>query len=438
MIRKTLYLVPLLAALVVGFAFGYFRASGKAVATRRPLFYVDSMHPSYRSNKPGIAPDCGMELTPIYAEDLARDMSTSGGATLGSLHISPATQQLYGIRLAKVTASSGSGSVLAFGRVAADETRTYRINFGTDGYVKETHNDAVGSRVIRDQRLATVYSPEFLTTVGGYLSANERAPGAPPVAMKENTAPTPNAASAQARADRLRNLGMSDAQITELSQTRKIPEDVYVVSPVDGFILTRNISPGLRFERHIDLYTIADLSQVWILAQVSGRDARSLTPGATANVILPDTGERLQAHITNVLPEVDPVSHTLTVKLEAANPGFRLRPNMFVNVELQITHPLGLTVPSDAVVDSGVTKRVFVQTSAGIFEPREVETGWQLNDRVQIVKGLSGDELIASAGTFLIDSESRMHTTGGGLSHSANGRSSDQIAEALPHAGARP
>jgi Cu(I)/Ag(I) efflux system membrane fusion protein len=436
--RKALYLVPLLAASVIGFAFGYFRATGKAATARQPLYYIDSMHPAYRSSKPGTAPDCGMALTPVYAEDLAKGLPASGGSRLEFLRINPATQRLYGIRLAKVHSSSGRGSILVFGRVAADETRIYRVNFGTDGYVKETHDDAVGNKVLRNQRLATVYSPEFLSVVGGYLSANERAPGAPPGQMKDNSAPTPNAASAQARADRLRNLGMSDSQINELSITRKIPEDVYVVSPVDGFILSRAISPGLRFERHTDLYTIGDLSGVWILAQVSGKDARALTPGAVAEVTLPDTGETIEAQVTNVLPQVDPVSHTLTVRLEAANPGFRLRPDMFVNIELQISHSSGLTVPSDAVIDSGLTKRVFVQTSEGIFEPREVETGWRVGDQVQIVKGLGENEVVASAGTFLVDSESRMQLARSDIPNSDNKKSQDELSNLRSREATRP
>jgi RND family efflux transporter MFP subunit len=437
MTRKSLYLVPLLAALVVGFAFGYLRSTVKAGATRQPLYYVDSMHPAYRSHNPGIAPDCGMELTPVYSEDLGKGLLAAEGSNPGVLHINPATQQLYGIRLAKVHAASGQDTLRMFGRVAADETRIYRINFGTDGYVKETHEDAVGNRVKKDQHLATVYSPEFLSVAGGYLSANERTPGVAGGAMRDNSAPTPNAASARARADRLRNLGMSDSQINELSATRKIPEDVYVVSPTDGFILARNISPGLRFERHTDLYSIADLRHIWILAQVSVKDAQALRPGAVAEVTLPDTGESFKGRVSNVLPEVDAVSHTLTMRLEAENPGFRLRPNMFVNVELPISHSPGLTVPSDAILDSGLSKWVFVQTSEGYFESREVETGWRLNDRVQIVKGLGGGEVVASAGTFLIDSESKMqppqHAGGSGKLTSR-----EQLSGAPLHAEPRP
>lgn len=409
MARKAFYCVLLLVVLGIGFIVGHLPGSLTARAARVPLYYVDSMHPTYRSSKPGKAPDCGMDLTPVYPEDLDKRVGTAARSGSRVLHIDPATQQLYGIRLAKVQAASGRDILHMFGKVAADETRIYRINFGTDGYVKETHADAVGDKVKKDQHLATVYSPEFLSVVGGYLSANERTQGAGSGgSMKENSAPTQNAAGAQARADRLRNLGMSDSQINELSTTRKIPEDVYIVSPTDGFIVARNISPGLRFERHTDLYTIADLGRIWVLTQVSGKEAQELHPGTMAKVSLPDTGETFNARVSTALPEIDPISHTLTLRLEAENSGFRLRPNMYVNVELPVSRSSRLTVPSDAVLDAGLSKRVFVQTTEGYFEPREVETGWRLGDRVQVVNGLMEGETVASAGTFLIDSESKI------------------------------
>ena len=148
----------------------------------------------------------------------------------------------------------------AFGKVSADETRIYKVSIGADGYVKTTEKDAVGNFVKKDQHLAVIYSPDFLPLEGGFLSANERTPGQ----FKETPTTAQGAASAQARADRLRNVGMSDVQIDEMITKHQIPEDVYVVSPTDGFILSRNISPGLRFEREREFYSIADLSQVWM------------------------------------------------------------------------------------------------------------------------------------------------------------------------------
>ncbi len=206
---------------------------------------------------------------------------------------------------------------------------------------------------------------------------------------------------------------MSDVQIDEMVTKHQIPEDVYVVSPTDGFILNRNISPGLRFEREREFYTIADLSQVWILAQVFGKDAERFRPGVTAKVTLPDTGQSFQARVSDVLPEVDSTTRALKVRLVASNPGFKLRPEMFVNVEMPVSIPPGLSVPADAIVDTGLAKQVFVQTAPGHFEKREVEIGWRVDDRVQIVKGLREGEMVVSAGTFLVDSESRLQAAAG-------------------------
>lgn len=407
--RRQLVLIPILAVSLAGLAYGVIRQKHVSAQGRHVLYYVDPMHPAYRSSKPGIAPDCGMKLEPVYAEDASQSVLPPDDSMQAAVHVDPAARQLYGIRLAKVERDAGQGAIRVFGRVAPDQTRVYRVNLGTDGYVKETHDDAVGNHVVKDQHLAVVYSPEFLAVSGGYLSANERTP-AGAAAMKDNVAPSTvlNASSSQARADRLRNLGMSDSQIEEISRDRKIPENVYVVSPTDGFILSRNISPGVRFERYSEMYTIADLSRVWILAEVFGKDAQAFRPGARARVTLPDTGETFEARVSDVLPEVDPATRILKPRLEVDNPRFKLRPDMFVNVELAVSQQPGLTVPADAVLDSGMSKRVFVQTSADHFETREVETGWRLNGRVQIVKGLQEGETVVAGGTFLVDSESRM------------------------------
>jgi len=428
--RKRLYLFLIAAASLAGLALINFHPRVKAAPARHVLYWVDPMHPAYRSDKPGTAPDCGMALEPVYAEEASQAALPTEELAGAAVRIDPVSQQLYGIRLAKVEKDTGQGSIRVFGRIAPDQTLVYRVNLGTDGFVKETNDDAVGNFVKKNQHLAIVYSPEFLSVAGGYLSANERTPSSN-MAPKDNSVPsiTQGAASAQARADRLRNLGMSDAQIDEISAERKIPENVYVVSPTDGFILSRNISPGVRFERYMDMYTVANLSRVWVMAEVFGKDAQAFRPGARARITLPDTGESFEARVSDVLPEVDPATRVLKPRLEVVNPGFKLRPDMFVNVELAVSQPPGLTVPADAVLNSGLSKRVFVQTSAGHFQERAVETGWRLNDRVQIVKGLREGESVVSAGTFLVDSESRLQMA----SNSGNATGETAVAKPAMH-----
>jgi len=212
----------------------------------------------------------------------------------------------------------------------------------------------------------------------------------------------------QGYTDRLRNLRMSDVQIQEMAQTRLLPESINVVSPVDGFVLTRGISPGQHFEHSMEFYRIADLSRVWIVADILGNEAQRFRPGTAARLVLKGEGKALTARVTDVLPQVDPSTRTLKLRLEADNPGLILRPDMFVDVELPVAKTPGLAVPADAVIDSGREQRVFVERSPGVFEPRNVQVGWRLGDRVEIVKGLSEGERVVSAGTFLVDSESRL------------------------------
>jgi RND family efflux transporter MFP subunit len=368
------------------------------------------MDAAFRSSKPGKAP-CGMDLVPVYADEVGKSLVSAQEQEGSAVRIDASLQRLYGIRLAKAQRGQGKGTIHVFARVAPDETRIYRINFGTEGFVKETHDDAVGNFVTKNQHLAVVYSPDFLTYAGGYLAANERSPGVS-TSTKEKPATTnvEGIASLQARADRLRILGMSEAQIDEISRTHKLPEDVYVVSPVDGFILSRNIAPGVRFSKESDLYSIADLSHIWILAEVFGRDAMAFRPGVAVRATQPDTGESFMAKVSNVLPEVDPATRAMKVRLEADNPGFKLRPEMFVSVDLPVSLPAGISVPVGSILDSGLSKRVFVQTSEGVFQSRAVETGWQLGDRIQVVKGLSEGESVVASGTFLVDSESRLQS----------------------------
>ncbi len=171
-----------------------------------------------------------------------------------------------------------------------------------------------------------------------------------------------------------------------------------------------------------EFYRIADLSRVWILADVYGNEVNYFKPGTEAKVTLPDQGKVYRARVSKVLPVFEPTTRTLKVRLETDNPGFTLRPDMFVDVELPVKVPPAISVPSEAVLDTGMKKTVFVDRGNGYFEPREVETGWRLGNRIEITKGLSPGERIVTSGTFLIDSESRMELAAAGISRIAGQR----------------
>lgn len=415
--KKAVIAVSIGLLMIVSYAVGrhHSDAASESAHSRRILYWVDPMHPSYKSDHPGKAPDCGMALEPVYA-----DSANSPDATIavppGAVTIDPASQRLVGIRVAAPEKTSGTHTVHFQGRVVSEDTRTYLVNSGMDGFVRETYNDSVGALVKKDQKLASSYVGETLSVASGYLAATAAVPGAvgkdgsrtvpyPGVVSKQGVS------SIQGYSDRLRNLGLSDAQIKQMAESHTLPETVDIVSPVDGFILARNISPGQHFDRSTEFYRIADLSQVWIVADVFGSDAQNFRSSAVARVILPDQRGTFSAHVANILPQVDPDTRVLKLRLEANNPGYALRPGMFVDVELPLEGSAGLTVPQDAVIDSGQEQRVFVEVSAGVFEPRTVQIGWRSGDRVEIVHGLAEGERVVVEGTFLVDSESRLKSS---------------------------
>jgi Cu(I)/Ag(I) efflux system membrane fusion protein len=201
---------------------------------------------------------------------------------------------------------------------------------------------------------------------------------------------------------------MSDEQIRQVANSRELPESIDVVAPADGFILARNISPGQHFDHMMEFYRIADLSRVWVVAEVFEQEAAKLHPGGVAQISLRGEGRQLPAHLTDSLPQSEPGGGTVKLRLEAENPQFILRPNMLVDVELPVRLPAAVTVPLDAVIDSGESARVYVERGEGIFEPRQVQTGWRTGDRVEILHGVEPGEHVVVSATFLVDSESRL------------------------------
>jgi multidrug efflux pump subunit AcrA (membrane-fusion protein)/YHS domain-containing protein len=339
----------------------------------------------------------------------------------GTVRITPERQQAIGVRVGVVDKKPVTHTLRILGRVAADETKIYRINASVDGWIKEIYPNSVGSLVKKDEVLATFYSPQFLDAEQGYLYALgtvERLGPGRRLELGRKEAPNPAALDpyvVQRQIDVLRGMGMGDTQIEEVGRTRQITQDIKITAPADGFVIARNVSPEQRFLKGTELYRTADLSRVWILADVFEHEARYFKPGVKAKVHLPHQKRTYQATVSEVLPIFDATTRTLKVRLETDNPEFVLRPDMFVDVELPISLPPTVTVPADAVLDSGLKKTVFVDRGNGFFEPLEVETGWHIGNRVEIVKGLKPGERIVISGNFLIDSESRLELAAAGM-----------------------
>jgi len=419
--KKFLYVASFIVLLALTFLAGYWynhktSQDDAASGERKILYYVDPMNPGHRYEKPGVAP-CGMALEPVYAD--GKNNAPGITSLPGTIQVSPEKQQLIGVRIEPVEKASGTHTVRLLGRVAADETRIYRIRAYTDGWIRKVFPVTTGTLVKKNQPLAYFYAAELLLAQQAYISILAST-GKTQLTGKQYTDASkyqqfsPLGTSVDKYRDSLRNLGMSDIQIEEIGQTKVITQDIVIRSPASGFVLARNISPDERFEKGAELFTIGDLRKVWILLDTYENEAKYFRPGD--KVSFRYQGRPFQARVSNVLPVFDPATRTLKVRLEADNPGFVLRPDMFVDVEHSVTMPPAVTVPADAVLDTGLKKTVFVERDTGLFEAREVETGRHLDNRVEILEGLKPGERIVVSGNFLIDSESRMKSTTEGMS----------------------
>ena len=349
--------------------------------------------------------------------------SDDGAGTPGTVKVNPEKQQMIGVRVGPAERKGTTHTIRTFGRVVVDENRIYRLVSPAEGWILDLQEGTTGSLVAKDQILSSFYSGDLtggqqslfyaLTTLDKYKAGN-----ASEVQI--------NSGLQQVRTAELglKAFGMTETQIKELETTRKPARGIEIRSPVAGLILSRNVYPDLRFDRNTELYRIADLSRVWILADVYEHEADYFKPGIQAKVTLPQRKKSYQARVSAAVPLFNAATQTLKVRLEMDNPGYVLRPDMVVDVEFPIQLPPAITVPVDAVLDAGIRKTVFVERGQGYFEPRQVETGWRLGNRIEITKGLSAGERIVISGTFLLDSESRMELAAEGI---ASGLSKDPV-----------
>ncbi len=339
-----------------------------------------------------------------------------GDPSPGTVTISQEKQQLIGVRTVPVERKPVHHTLRILGGVAEDETRVASVNATVEGWIIEAKPYPTWTFVKRNQVLAAFYSQEYLM-VGAGLTYTMTAKERQEAAAKEGREPKYSALSVNLEEykESLRNLGMGEAQIENLLRKRRFMERVEITAPMDGFLTVRNITTGSSFRNGDLLFRVSDLRRVWVLADTYEDEARYLKPGQEVRVIHPVLKKGFPARVSAALPQFDTKTRTLRVRLEMDNPGFVFKPGMFADVEIPLNLPPSLTVPSDALIDAGLARRVFVERGPGTFEPREVETGWRFGDRVEITRGLQPGERVVVSGTFLIDSESRLEKTAAGV-----------------------
>jgi RND family efflux transporter MFP subunit len=328
-------------------------------------------------------------------------------APLVPVQISAQRLQSIGVKIGKVERKLVEDEIRATGNVAVDETRLAYVQVRLSGYVQKVFANATYQFVREGQPLLTVYSPDLVATEREYLLAEQNE-----VEVARSTVPGVASSAASllgAARGRLRQWGVPQTEIARLESTGQVQQEMEVDSPVSGYITERNALPSVAVQPEMRLYTIADLSSVWVLAQVFQDDLGRIKIGNPA-VLTVNTfpGRNFSGRVDFIYPQVDMDTRTAKVRVIFSNPGLQLKPGMFVNVALKVPMGNQLVIPATGALQSGNREIAFVQRSDGYIEPREVQLGSRVGDEFIVLKGLKAGEQIVTSANFLIDSESQL------------------------------
>lgn len=357
---------------------------------RKPLYWYDPMKPDQHFDQSGKSPFMDMQLVPMYADE------AGGGSNI--IAIDPRTAQNLGIRTAAVERRSLAQELRAAGSVAVDENRIEVVQTRAAGWVEKLHVRAVNDPVRKGQLLAEVYAPDLYAAEQEYLLATH--------------AQDP-ALTAGAR-QRLSLLGLHEGQIAQLEHSGEAQRRVAYYAPVDGVVTELGVREGAQVSPGMSLYTLANLSKVWINASVPEAQGAELVRGAAVDAALAALpGRSFRGEIDYVYPEVDPQTRTVRVRAvldnQSLNGGLLLKPGMFAEVRLGKGRSReALMVPSEALIRTGTRSTVIVAEAEGRFRPVEVQPGVQQDGQTEILDGLTEGQRVVASGQFLIDSEANL------------------------------
>jgi Cu(I)/Ag(I) efflux system membrane fusion protein len=364
---------------------------------RKPQYWYDPMHASERFDKPGKSPFMDMQLVPKYADPGPTDVGgtpPAAGASPGSIAVDSRVVENLGVRLAKVEQGSFTRVVDTVGLVGVDEHRIEAIQVRAPGWVERLDVRAVGDAVRRGQLLAGVYSPDLLATQQELMIA------------RNSKDPTLIEAARQ----RLALFGLSGAQIARIEKSDQVERRVDYYAPFDGYVMDLGVRQGDAVQPGTTLFKLADLTSVWITAEVPETQAAWLKPGDPAEIEVPARpSERFAGKVDYLYPELTQTTRTLKVRVVVKNPSKHLQPGMFAAAHFHAaTQQQVLTVPSEAVIKTGTRSVIIVADDVTHFRPVLVRVGAEQDGRSEILEGLSLGQSVVASGQFLIDSEANL------------------------------
>ena len=399
---------------------------------RKLLFYRNPMGLPDTSPTPKKDP-MGMDYVPVYEGE--QDDQSSGPAAANQIKISTDKVQKLGVRTEVAKLRSLDRVVRAAGRIEPDERRVYAITPKFEGYVERLHVNATGQPVGKGQPLFEVYSPELVSAQREYAIA---AQGVDSLQEAGGEAQRGMRQLADSSLMRLKNWDISEEQIKALAKSGETKRTLTFRSPVAGIVTEKKALQGMRFMPGEALYQVADLTAVWVVADVFEQDIGLIKSGSKATVRInayPD--KAFTGAITYVYPTMNAETRTVPVRIEVANASQLLKPGMFAQVELPVAAkgPV-VTIPPSAVIDSGTRRIVLIQAGEGRFEPREVKLGARSDTYVEVIEGVMDGEPVVVAANFLIDAESNLKAAVGGFGHASHGSGAAAPAPAAPSAAA--
>jgi RND family efflux transporter MFP subunit len=331
---------------------------------------------------------------------------------LAPIQLAPQRMQSIGIMLGKVESKPVNSELRFYGNVQVDERRQAYVQTRFAGWIRKVYADATGNFVGKGQPLFTIYSPDLVATEQEYLLAKKNSES-----LQQSTVNGVASGASSlftAAKERLLQWEVSPGEIEKLDQAGKPITDLTIYSPVSGYITDKKALPNMYVQPETVLYTVADLSDVWIFAQVFQSDAGKIKPGDMAEVTVDAyPGRVFNGRVEYILPQLDMNTRTLPVRLVFPNPGLKLRPGMYTNVRVKVPMGRQLVVPASAAFHSGTRNLVFVYRGEGNIEPREVEFGPQVGDQIVVSKGVKTEEQIVTSANFLIDSEAQLQAATG-------------------------
>ncbi len=368
---------------------------------RKILFYRSPMNPSVTSPVP--AKDAmGMDYVPVYADDSSND------EPVGTVNIDGTVIQEMSVRTAKAVRGTLSHIIRAVGRVDYNEEVLVRLHPKIEGWIDRLHVDKTGQWVKKDTDLLSIYSPQLVTTQEEYLLAlhNLKALEKSPIEDIRRGAKELVASSRE----RLQLLDVPAHQIRELERTHKIKKNLHIHTPAAGIVMNIGAREGQYVTPKTEIYMIADLSTVWVYADIYEYELPWVREGDTVDMQLVGVpGKIFKGHVAYIYPYAEAKTRTIKVRLVFENPELLLKPDMFAEVSIYARKRVNaIVIPSEALIRSGTRAQVFVVRAPGKFEPRPVELGLSSNGKIAILKGVKEGEEVVTSGQFLIDSESNL------------------------------